>query len=72
MVMRPKSIATVVVALASTPVVRSTSALGSLRISSVRSGRISLTEFTSVVLPAPNPPATRILMVTGKAADGPG
>src|SRR5215472_12253005 len=44
--MRPKSIATVVVDLSSTPQVRSTCALGALRSSSVRSGRISVTEPT--------------------------
>src|SRR5215469_15907187 len=69
-VIRPKSIATVVVVLSSTPSSSSTSTLGSLRISSVRSGLISLTEETSVVLPAPNPPATRILIDTGPATAG--
>src|SRR5215472_13483285 len=64
-VIRPKSIATVVVSLPSTPSSASTSMLGSLSISSVRSGLISLTEETSVVLPAPKPPAIRILIDTG-------
>src|SRR5260221_11866866 len=67
-VMRPKSIATVVVVLCSTPSVRSTYAPGALRSSSVRSGRISVTELTRVVLPAPKPPAIRIFIATG--ADG--
>src|SRR5215475_8902416 len=62
MVIRPKSIATVVVDFSSTPYSELTSSLRSLSVSSVRSGRISLTEPTSVVLPAPKPPAIRILM----------
>src|SRR5260370_17202229 len=33
--------------------------------SSVRSGRISLMALTKVVLPTPNPPATRIFATTG-------
>src|SRR5690348_16372769 len=68
--MRPKSSATVVVALRSTPSVMSTFTPVSLSGSSVRSGRISVTEPTSVVLPAPKPPATRSWMVTG-TSDGP-
>src|ERR1700722_1877414 len=64
-VMRPKSIATVVVDFCSTPARSSTSRLGSLSVSSVRSGRISLIDATSVVLPAPKPPAMRILMASG-------
>ena len=63
--MRPKSMATVVVVLFSTPAVISTCMPGSLRSSSVRSGLISVSAPTSVVLPAPNPPATRILIATG-------
>src|SRR2546423_367334 len=59
-VIRPKSIATVVVVFPSTPSARSTPRLASVMYSSVRSGRISLTEPTIVVLPAPNPPAMRI------------
>ena len=54
-VMRPKSMATVVVVLASTPAVSSTGRPASVSGSSVRSGRISLTAPTSVVLPTPNP-----------------
>ena len=65
MVIRPKSSATVVVVLRSTPSSRSTAAPGSLSGSSVRSGRISVSDPTSVVLPTPKPPAMRILMVTG-------
>src|SRR5258708_2468723 len=64
-VIRPKSIAAVVVVFCSTPSSASISTLGSLRSSSVRSGLISLTELTSVVLPAPKPPAMRILIDTG-------
>lgn len=58
--MRPKSMATVVVVLRSTAPVSSTFWPSSLSSSSVRSGRISLTAPTRVVLPTPNPPATRI------------
>src|SRR5262247_226124 len=65
MVMRPKSIATVVVVFCSTPPRLSTSAPGSLSGSSVRRARISVTAPTRVVLPAPKPPAMRILMATG-------
>src|SRR5580693_2695987 len=64
-VIRPKSIATVVVVFCSTPSSASTRTLGSLSTSSVRSGLISLTAVTSVVLPAPKPPAIRILIDTG-------
>src|SRR2546422_8779924 len=60
--------ATVVVFLASTPAVSSTGRPTSLSVSSVCSGLISLTAPTSVVLPTPKPPATRILSVTGSAA----
>ena len=62
---RPKSIATVVVVLPLHPLMSSTPTLRSLSVSSVRSGRISLIAPTSVVLPAPNPPAMRILAVVG-------
>src|ERR1700733_12220932 len=64
-VIRPKSMATVVVVFCSTPSRASTRMLGSLSISSVRSGLISLTALTSVVFPAPKPPAMRILIDTG-------
>src|SRR5215510_1957031 len=69
--MRPKSIATVVVVLRSTPSSGSTCTLGAVSCSSVRRGRISLTDPTSVVLPAPNPPATRILIANGDAGPAP-
>src|SRR4051812_19049186 len=68
MVMRPKSIATVVVVLRSTPEVSSIPTLRSVSCSSVRSGLISLTEPTRVVFPTPNPPATRIFTASGIAA----
>src|SRR3569833_561951 len=64
-VMRPKSIATVVVVLASTPATSSTRTPRSVRISSVRSGLVSETAPTSVVFPAPKPPAMRILIALG-------
>src|SRR5215469_15050887 len=60
-VIRPKSIATVVVVLAPTPLRSSCPTLALVRASSVCNGRTSLIAPTSVVLPAPNPPATRIL-----------
>src|SRR5215216_3797459 len=63
--MRPKSMATVVVVLPSTPNVSSTPTLFSVSSSSVRSGLISLIEPTSVVLPAPKPPAISILIAVG-------
>src|SRR5690606_37738665 len=65
--MRPKSMATVVVFLFSTPERSSTPTPRSVRTSSVRRGRISLTAPTSVVLPTPNPPAIRILSATGSS-----
>src|SRR6202020_2344469 len=60
-VIRPKSRATVVVVLRPTPLRSSRPMLAVVRASSVCSGRTSLIAPTSVVLPAPNPPATRIL-----------
>src|SRR3954463_4267394 len=68
MVIRPKSIATVVVVLRSTPETSSTPTLRSVSCSSVRSGLISLTAPTMLVLPTPNPPATRIFTASGMAA----
>src|ERR1700733_806321 len=59
MVIRPKSMATVVDVLPSTG--SSTPMPARLSASSVCSGCTSLTAPTSVVLPAPNPPATTIL-----------
>src|SRR3954447_5998074 len=70
MVIRPKSIVTVVVVLPSTPPVSSAPSTP-VRTSSVCSGRISLTEPTIVVLPAPKPPAIRILSATGMRDDAP-
>src|ERR1022692_2361696 len=61
MVIRPKSMATVVVFLASTPLRSSRPTLAPVMGSSVRSGRTSLIAPTRVVLPAPKPPAMRIL-----------
>src|ERR1700727_2739897 len=61
MVIRPKSIATVVDVFLSTPFRSSKAMLALVSGSSVRSGRTSLIAPTSVVLPAPKPPATRIL-----------
>src|SRR6516162_4004064 len=65
---RPKSMATVVVVFRSTPAVSSMPVPRSLSTSSVRSGRISLIVRTSVVLPTPNPPAMMILVMIGAAA----
>src|SRR5690606_37426330 len=60
MVMRPKSIATVVVLLAGMPVVSSTAALAAVITASVVNGVISEIAPTMVVLPTPKPPAMRI------------
>src|SRR5579859_7548123 len=59
-VMRPKSIATVVVCLSGTWDRSSTSVLATVMTASVVSGVISETDPTNVVLPTPNPPATTI------------
>src|ERR1700733_13096640 len=61
MVIRPKSRATVVVVLFGRPTRLSRPTLAVLSGSSVSSGRTSLIALTSVVLPAPKPPAMRIL-----------
>src|SRR5256885_16572121 len=61
MLMRPKSRATVVLVLPSTPVTSSTPTLPWVRTSSVVNGGISLTDPTKVVLPVPKPPATTTL-----------
>ena len=58
--MRPKSKATVVVDLPRTSLRSSTAAPACVIVSSVLSGRISLTERTMVVLPTPKPPTTTI------------
>src|SRR5207247_6792727 len=70
--MRPKSMATVVVVLPGTALVSSTPTEASVITSSVVSGVISDTDPTKVVLPTPNPPATRIFsgMICGSAAGG--
>src|SRR5690348_10353403 len=73
---RPKSMATVVVVLSRTPARSSTAADASVRCSSVCSGVISETESISVVLPTPKGPATRILTssraVSGRCGPLPG
>src|SRR5215207_2534815 len=60
-VMRPKSMATVVVVLSGTAAVSSTPTDRAVICCSVVSGGISEMAPTKVVLPAPNPPATRTL-----------
>src|SRR4029453_10990235 len=60
MVMRPKSMATVVVSLPGTLDASSTPAPADVMTASVVSGSISETAPTSVVLPTPKPPATTI------------
>lgn len=67
--MRPKSIATVVSTLFSMPSRLSVEALTVVSSSSVLSGAISLTAPTRVVLPTPNPPATRIFNAVGKGSE---
>ena len=62
---RPKSIATVVVRLSGTTAVSSTPIDAVVIASSVSSGGISDSAVTKVVLPTPKPPATRILSGTG-------
>ena len=59
---RPKSIATVVVCLFGVASSMSTPTEASVTIASVRSGMISETAPTNVVLPAPNPPAMTIFV----------
>src|SRR3954447_20615303 len=61
-VMRPKSIATVVVDLAGVWARSSTPTDSLVTSASVRSGTISETDPTRVVLPTPNPPATTIFV----------
>src|SRR4051794_9978126 len=70
MVIRPKSMVTVVVVLPSTPA-RSSAPSTPVSTSSVCKGRISLTDPTMVVLPAPKPLAIKILSATGIRADTP-
>src|SRR3954471_7251039 len=64
-VMRPKSIATVVVRFSGTTALSSTPIDALVIASSVSSGGISDKAVTRVVLPTPNPPAMRILSGTG-------
>lgn len=66
---RPKSMATVVVDFSSTPSRLSVRTLAVVMTSSVLSGAISLTAPTKVVLPTPNPPATRIFRAVGKGSE---
>src|SRR6266700_4023341 len=68
MLIRPKSMATVVAFFCSTPRTSSTPTLTSVIVSSVVSGLISLTEPTRVVLPTPNPPTTTILTAVAAEA----
>src|SRR5512133_4213965 len=71
-VMRPKSIATVVVVLPWMWLVSSTPTLAVVMAASVVSGMISETAPTKVVLPTPKPPAMTILTgVGGCWGDGP-
>src|SRR5919202_6836412 len=60
--MRPKSMATVVVVLFGVAVRSSTPTEALVMTASVRSGTISETAPTKVVLPAPNPPDTTIFV----------
>src|SRR3954465_13609444 len=60
MLMRPKSMATVVVILPGTCRLSSTPTPAEVMIASVVSGVISETDPTSAVLPTPNPPAMTI------------
>src|SRR5690606_8882348 len=60
-VMRPKSMATVVVRFSGNMLKSSTLVDASVMSASVRNGSISLTAPTNVVLPTPKPPATTIL-----------
>src|SRR5262250_1261964 len=70
-VIRPKSIATVVVDLSGTCDRSSTSVLATVMTASVVSGVISDTAPTKVVLPTPNPPATTILTEMGSGTSAP-
>src|ERR671921_1455482 len=70
MLIRPKSIATVVVVLPGTCRLSSTPAPAEVMIASVVSGVISDTEPTSVVLPTPNPPAMTIFADVTRPDEG--
>jgi hypothetical protein len=67
-VMRPKSIATVVVVLVGTMSASSTPMEAVVMACSVSSGGISESELTRVVLPTPNPPAMSTL--SGMSSSG--
>src|SRR4051794_24984954 len=69
-VMRPKSIATVVVLFAGTALVSSTCTPAAVMMASVVSGVISEIAPTSVVLPAPKPPAMTIFAAVTRLASG--
>src|SRR3954467_12997930 len=69
MLIRPKSIATVVVVLPGTCRVSSTPTPAEVMIASVVNGVISETEPTSVVLPTPNPPAMTIFADVTRPVD---
>src|SRR5690349_7757304 len=69
-VMRPKSIATVVVTFLSTSDASSTPADVDVIAASVVSGGISETADTNVVLPTPNPPATTNLTAVTRRRRG--
>src|ERR1700744_6124280 len=68
-VMRPKSMATVVVVLSPVWVRSSMPADALVMTASVRSGLISETAPTNVVLPTPNPPATTIFALVVDLAE---
>jgi hypothetical protein len=68
--MRPKSIATVVEVLDCTLEMLSTPSDTLVTRASVRSGSISETAPTSVVLPTPKPPATTILVEALERLEG--
>src|SRR5918992_6309214 len=69
--MRPKSMATVVVVLSGTMAVSSTPTDSEVMCCWVVGGGISDTAPTKVVLPAPNPPATRTLSgISSRPAGG--
>src|ERR1700755_1279450 len=70
MLIRPKSMATVVVILPGTCRLSSTPTPAEVMMASVVSGVISETEPTSVVLPTPNPPAITIFADVTRPAAG--
>src|SRR5690348_17714120 len=72
MLIRPKSMATVVVILPGTCRLSSTPSPAEVMMASVVSGVISETEPTSVVFPTPNPPAMTIFADVTRPAIGRG